>query len=65
MYDKEEELLNFKLVSRSPSPEGTIKRVDVFLLREGRLSEKHTSVAANKSGTYPVLVKDPQNWKKS
>lgn len=61
MYDKEEELLNFKLVSRSPSSEGTIKRVDVFLLREGRLSEKYTSVAANKSGTYPVLVKDPQN----
>ena len=61
MYDKEKELLNFKLVSRSPSSEGTIKRVDVFLLREGRLSEKYTSVAANKSGTYPVLVKDPQN----
>lgn len=61
IYDKKEELLNFRLVSRSLSSEGRINRVDVFLLREGRLSGKYTSVGANESGTYPVLVKDPQD----
>lgn len=59
--DCEEEVRNFKLLSRSFETEGSIKRVDVFLMTDGVLSEKHIHAELNENGTYPLLVKDPPN----
>ena len=61
MVDNKEELLNFKLVSRSLESVETIKQVDIFLLQDGRLADKYTRLGASENGTYPILVPDPQN----